>query len=95
MEKAFKPLKLNTCPLCHKPALYLVEKELTVFSLRADGFKHEWDEDNSDYDAKIICGNCHEEFDADTIGNIWFIADSRPVKANRNLVSYNPFDKRG
>ena len=93
LQPAFQPLGMNECPFCKKESLVVIEKEITEFTLSKYGMKE--DLNNSDYDVFIQCQECGEKFNATTIGGRWCIAEKTPAPKNHDILSFNPFDKRG
>lgn len=90
---AFIKLTPNMCPFCLKKTLAVVEREETIYTLDDYGLKNYCD--TEDYDVKIQCQNCGEEFDAETKGNRWCLKHERPLKGISQLSNFNPFDRRG
>ena len=88
--KAFSKLKMNRCPMCHNDTLAVHEIESTIYSLNDVGEKDILSQ--NDYDCEMVCLNCGEVFEANTIGNKWYIFENVPSPKTMDIISFNPFD---
>ena len=93
LEKAFAQLDMNECPFCQSHTLCVSETENTIYNLSKYGSKEDLTE--TEYDAHIVCSSCGRKFNTTTIGGRWCIAEENPIKRNTDMLSFNPFDKKG
>lgn len=88
-KRLFTHIKPNTCPVCGKDSLWLVEYECTYNKLNDLGFIVLTE--TEDYKMKLQCSECGAEFPNVSHKGLKYSIKSTLPKVERIMKDYNPF----